>query len=254
MDGKLTLKDDLWHLLVSETPEVKILARCMLALLDQVNTLRQFSEGVPAEPNTPSYPEYLEKNCSPFERHVLRTLRKLEETTMATKSGLQRVQEDSAALQQQVTDLQTAQQTQGTALLAAQARMQADIDALRQAAGSGNEAALLAVADQMDTTLGVVKSVTDALNASATAEAGVDPTPVNTPPPSTGVTISPATAALAPSATQAFTASQAVSWSAQNGSIDANGNYTAPPQPGTDTVTATPTDGSAAATATITVG
>lgn len=63
------------------------------------------------------------------------------------------------------------------------------------------------------------------------------------------VTVSPATATLAPSGTQAFTAiayddasapiaGATFSWSADCGSIDGTGNYTAPASPGTCTVTA----------------
>ena len=65
------------------------------------------------------------------------------------------------------------------------------------------------------------------------------------PPPPVSISISPTSATLAPGATQQFSATVSnatntgVTWSAQSGSIDPTGLYTAPSSPGTDTVTAT---------------
>jgi len=63
----------------------------------------------------------------------------------------------------------------------------------------------------------------------------------NTGGAASGEVITPATVTLAPGATQSFSAAPTgVTWSAVSGTIDVNGNYTAP-QSGTDTVTATST-------------
>src|ERR1700735_2201648 len=56
----------------------------------------------------------------------------------------------------------------------------------------------------------------------------------------TGEVITPSTVTLAPGGTQTFSASPAgVNWSAVSGTIDANGNYTAPSSGTSDTVNAT---------------
>ena len=80
----------------------------------------------------------------------------------------------------------------------------------------------------------------------------------------TSVAITPATATLAGGGTQAFTAAaldqfgnpmqvaQTFTWSAASGSIDQNGNYTAPAGPATDTVTVAAGSVSAIADVTIT--
>jgi hypothetical protein len=60
-------------------------------------------------------------------------------------------------------------------------------------------------------------------------------------PAGSGVSVTPATVSLAPSATQTFTANQPVTWSAGIGAINSSGLYTAPASDGTDTVVATST-------------
>lgn len=77
------------------------------------------------------------------------------------------------------------------------------------------------------------------------------------------VSVSPATSTLAPGGTTQFSASvtggasggdASVKWSAQSGSIDANGNYTSPAADGTDVVTATSNqDPTKTATAAVTI-
>lgn len=92
----------------------------------------------------------------------------------------------------------------------------------------------------------------------AAAKASANP-PTPTP---LSVVVSPSSATLAPGGTQQFSATvsggaaggdQSVKWSAQSGSVDASGNYTAPAS-GTDVVTATSNqDGTTNGTASVSV-
>ncbi|MBI1751682.1 MAG: right-handed parallel beta-helix repeat-containing protein [Acidobacteria bacterium] len=91
-------------------------------------------------------------------------------------------------------------------------------------------------------------TATSVQNSAKTGVAAVTVTPVEPGKPTiTGVAVSPASWILAPSEQKSFTAtvagtgdySRSVVWSAQRGSVDAKGLYTAPGSSGSDIVTAT---------------
>lgn len=189
-------------------------------------------------------------------------LNRMEKEIMANATALQRLQDDNAKLQQQLTAMQTAQgnlQTQlstfATAQAAANKRLMDDIQKLKDAS---NDPAIAAVADSMEqTTQGMVTStaaiqtVADALAANAAAEDQVDQ-----PAAPPALAVSPKTAQITQGGTQQFTASQPVTWSAVSGSIDANGLYTAPSDLGItgDVVTAaSQADATVTDTATVTI-
>lgn len=175
----------------------------------------------------------------------------VKELTMSTNTGMQRLQDDSDAMQAQLTTIQTSLKTMSDALVAANIRMENDLAALRGAAGSGNADAINAVATKLETTLGALKTIQAQMDATATAEGTLDQ-----PVTSTALTVSPTTAQVAPGGTQQFSASTSVTWKANNGTIDTNGLYTAPTTGQTaDVITATGVaDTTQTATAQITIG
>lgn len=112
---------------------------------------------------------------------------------------------------------------------------------------------------QVESSVAQVRALITNINDAVTAAKAATAPPVTAP---LSVVVTPSSATLAPGATQAFTAAvsggaaggdQSVKWSATNGTIDANGNYTAPAS-GTDVVTATSNqDGTTTGTASVTV-
>jgi hypothetical protein len=183
-----------------------------------------------------------------FESKVLRSLRKLEDTTMSNGANLTRLQNDIVTLQGQVTTLTTSNNAAATALAAAIARLQETILALQAAITGDDDAAVGKAADALEAQLPNLTAIQSSLDAQTANDATIDPA---TQP--TTLVISPTTANVAPGGTQSFSANIAVTWSAVSGTIDVSGVYTAPTNVPSDTVTATSADGQTA-TAAITIG
>ena len=105
-------------------------------------------------------------------------------------------------------------------------------------------------------TAGGIVQITAASRAdpSRTASSTITVVPPPPPPPAAAVAISPAAANVEEGAQQKFTATMPVNWSADAGSIDANGVFTAPRAPGAVQVVATSvTDPTRKATAAVLV-
>jgi len=182
-------------------------------------------------------------------KRIEHALTRIGEQLTAQSTALSRLQADNEATKAQIAELQANFQTQSDAINAANARLQKSIDDLKNAAG--NDDALNAIATDQEAALGSLKAISEGMAASATSEGGLDQ------PPATQVAITPPSASLAPGGTQAFSSSVPSAWAATSGSIDANGNYTAPSDPSIigDDVTATPLDTTvSAATAHVTIG
>lgn len=193
--------------------------------------------------------DILQEGKTGFMAHaVTKQLNRMEELLMSTTTGLGRVQADQQLLKDQLTALQVALAASVQAQTDANTRLENDIAALRNLGGSGDEAALNAVADSMEQTLVGLKASTDALSANVTSEQAVDPVVV-------AITIAPTSASVVRTATVQFSASMPGTFKAASGSIDATGLYT-PPTDTTilsDTVTATSADGTSAATASVSI-
>lgn len=193
--------------------------------------------------------DILQEGKTGFMAHaVTKQLNRMEELLMSTTTGLSRVQADQQLLKDQLTALQVALAASVQAQTDANTRLENDIAALRNLGGSGDEAALNAVADSMEQTLVGLKASTDALSANVTSEQAVDPVVV-------AITIAPTSASVVRTATVQFSASMPGTFKAASGSIDATGLYM-PPADTTilsDTVVVTSADGTSAATASVSI-
>lgn len=177
---------------------------------------------------------------------VIEQLDRMEKLMSTGNTALARLETDAANLQTQLTNLQNSQATLAADLAAANARLEADILALQNLAGSGDTDAITAVATSLESTLSGMQAVQSQMDAISTGEVTVG----------VALTISPTTANVAFGGSQQFTANVSVNWSAAKGSISSAGMYT-PPTDTTqtsDTVTATTPDGTQSATAVITLG
>lgn len=186
-------------------------------------------------------------------------LNSMENTLTAQSTALTRLQTDYDNLKKQndqqiaaLSDLQAKQKESNDSLLAI-------IEQLRSA--GNDEAAIAAIADDMENNLlpksqQVLDGLTQAAGAEVSSEqAGQGTPPPPPPPPPNQLTIDPPSVTLVPGATQQFTASAPVNWSADNGSIDSNGMYTASSDPSltSDVVHASAQDGSGSADAQVTI-
>lgn len=184
-------------------------------------------------------------------QQVLGELLKLEAVMGTQSANLTRLQADIVTLQTSNAALQKAVNDALTAQTAANARLAATIAQLQAGIAGDDDTAVGAAADALEAQLPTLNTIATNLEASATAEASVDPTPVLPP----AFTISPTIANVAPAGQQQFTSNDAAAtWAAQNGSITSAGLYTAPTTSATDIVTGTSADGKSTATATITIG
>lgn len=270
-------EDHPFHVLLRQkekTPqEGALLAAIMLLSVDRYSHLTpeqvydqlvlEYSQafGEMCEPGQP-FLSMLYRRILNMEKSMTNQLNRMERQLMVNSTALSRLQTDNDALSKKLTDQQTSLTNLASAQTAAFARFQDDLDALK--AAGNNEDALNAVADSLETTMAGFQSVTDGLNAAAGVAAGED-VPASTPPAGGGTTppatttlvISPASVNLPPGGSQQFSANVPVAWSAQSGSIDANGNYIAPGDLTltSDVVTATPTDTTiAAVNASVSIG
>lgn len=175
----------------------------------------------------------LEDGSSPTYQRILLALERIEQNQMTEKEALARLQGQFDTLQSQQTENNTTLANFVKSQDLANARLQATIDELRNQAGSGNADAINALADRAETILADQRSAIDTMKAGIVAEDALDePVPV----------VSPATATVAPGATQQFSCNVPCSWAADNGSIDASGLYAAPASGSTtDKITATAT-------------
>lgn len=172
-------------------------------------------------------------------------------------TATERLTTDIQALQAKVALLQTAYDKQSSSVNDANTRLMSEIatlkdlvSQLRNEAGSGNETAINALADQVEASTTTVSNISDGLTALSNQEDSVDPTPAPT-----ALTIAPTSATLAPGGTQQFTANMPVTWKSNpdlGGSITPDGLYTAPAN-GSDTVTATSMDGTQNQSASVSV-
>lgn len=172
-------------------------------------------------------------------------LNQLKEITLSTQTGLQRTQGNVAALQGLVAAMQDAIVSSSKAQTEANARFAADIAALRNLSGSGDNDALNALADSMEVTLKQLQSSTDQLTAAAVAEAAVDL-----------LNITPSTLSTSRATKTVFTSNDpTATFKATNGTVDATGTYTPPIDINVmaDTVTATSGDGTQTATCSVTI-
>lgn len=172
-------------------------------------------------------------------------LNQLKEITLNTQTGLQRTQADVATLQGLVAAMQDAIVSSGKAQTEANARFAADIAALRNLSGSGDNDALNALADSMEVTLKQLQSSTDQLTAAAVAEAAVDL-----------LTITPSTLSTSRATKTVFSSNDPkATFKATNGTVDVIGTYTPPIDINimADTVTATSSDGTQTATCSVTI-
>lgn len=181
-------------------------------------------------------------------------LRIMEGISLNTNTVVLRLQSIQDAMKKQLDTIQTALATAVQAQADANTRLENDIAALRNSAGSGDVDTLNAIADSLDSTLTGFKAVTDQLNAAATAEAAVDVAPPPVPPVTVPtLTISPVTASVSRTGTMQFSATGGVAggtitFKATSGSLDANNLYTPPTDPTitSDIVVATSQDGQSA--------
>jgi hypothetical protein len=144
---------------------------------------------------------------------------------------LHRIGDKMATGAQALQDLQNLINQLVTDVGAVAAELKDLLAAIQSATGGGPGAAQVeALVTQGKTALTSLESALAAAKTSA---------------PPISVAISPTSASVAPGATEQFTATVSnagdptVTWKALNGSVDANGLYTAPATAGTDTVTAT---------------
>lgn len=170
-------------------------------------------------------------------------LNQLKEITLSTQTGLQRTQGNVAALQGLVQAMQDAMKASADIQTAANARFAADIAALRNLSGSGDNDALNAVADSLEATAKQFQAVTDQLAASSAAEAIVDL-----------LTISPQNLSTSRATKTVFSSNDPkATFKATNGTVDATGTYTPPIDINimADTVVATSSDGTQQATCSV---
>lgn len=163
---------------------------------------------------------------------------------MNTSAATIRVQALADQLKTQLATIKTALADAVKAQTDANGRLEASISALLNNAGSGNEVALNAIADEMAATLEGYQAVATQLNAVATAEAAVDPAPAP-------LVIAPVTVSIVRGITQQFSVSGGtapISFKATHGSIDGTGLYTAPTDTAitSDTVVSMSADGQSA--------
>lgn len=176
---------------------------------------------------------------------VIKQLNRMEETLVATNTGVAQLQQLANEQATTITQLIGAFDAFVTAQTAANTRMQNSINALLNLSGSGDQAALEAIATEMNTTLQTSQAFLQQLNAAASTEAGVDL-----------LVVTPSTVTVQQGTTQQFTANLPVTWSATSGLINSTGGLYTPPADPTitsDTVTAITTDTTQTATANVTI-
>lgn len=180
----------------------------------------------------------------PFERQVLRILRKLEATMSTQGVNLTRLQGDVTKLAAQVQTLKQNDADLAQALRDANARLIAIIAQLKAGITGDDDAVVGAAADALEAVMPDLAGIAADLSGESAAEG------------QTGVTLvlSPTSANVAPGGQVSFSTNIHATYKATNGTIDATGVYTAPESgSATDTVTATSDDGQTA-TASITIG
>lgn len=169
------------------------------------------------------------------------SLVRMEKIMVQNSAALTRAQADVEKLVQANNDLKTSFNDFKTANQTSNDRLLKEIQDLRtQVGGTDQEDAINAIADRIENIVTDNNTMATDLAAMTSTEGtiGTDP---QQPPPTQSVTISPKTATVTPGNPQQFTTNIPVTFSAQNGSIDQNGVYTAPPDPSvtSDVVTAT---------------
>lgn len=177
------------------------------------------------------------------DNRIINLIKKVEDHLTKQDDAIKRLQADETSELAATGALAAALQTLIDAQNTANTRIEADLLALRDAAGSGNADAINAVADSIEANLKTMNDAAAQATAAATAEASVD----------VALVISPTTAQVAPGGTLSFSSNIHVAWSAQNGSIDASGVYTAPSTGASDVVSAV-SDDKQIASASITIG